>query len=96
MKPVEFTPGGKAEFLEILNFIRQDNPSAAKAFRSRVLKNLRRLEKFPESGRVLPEFPERRYREVVVGAYRFFYRIEGERVWVVRALRGSRLPREPE
>jgi toxin ParE1/3/4 len=57
---------------------------------------LHKLEKFPESGRVVPEFPELPYREVVISPYRFFYRVKGEIIWIVAVWHGAQLPQEPK
>ena len=54
-----------------------------------------RLEEFPESGRVVPEFPELPYREVVIMPYRFFYRVKGDIVWIVAVCHGAQLPEQP-
>jgi plasmid stabilization system protein ParE len=89
------TPSARIQFLSALAHIRQDNPQAAVHFRDRVEKVLRRLEEFPESGRVVPEFPELPYREVVISPYRFFYRVKGEIVWIVAVWHGAQLPEEP-
>jgi plasmid stabilization system protein ParE len=56
---------------------------------------LRRLERFPESGRVLPEFLDLPYREVIVAPYRFFYRVVDRTVWVVGVWHGAQIPEEP-
>jgi len=80
---VRFTPSSRVQFLSALSYIRRDNPRAAIDFRNRAETVLRRLEQFPNSGRVLPEFPELPYREVIVTPYRFFYRVKGEIVWIV-------------
>ncbi len=61
---VKFTPSARAQFLSALSYIRKDKPSAALAFRNRAEKILRRLDDFPESGRIIPEFPELPYRAV--------------------------------
>ena len=71
---VKFTTSAKTQFLSALSYIRKDKPSAAINFRNRVEKILRRLEDFPESGRIIPEFPELPYREVIISPYRFFYK----------------------
>jgi len=92
---VQFTLSAKVQFLSALNYIRQDNPPAALRFRKRAESVLRRLEKFPESGRLVPEFPDLPYRELVVAPYRFFYRVEGKIVWVVAVWHGAQLPDEP-
>jgi toxin ParE1/3/4 len=58
---VKFTPSAKTQFLSALSYIRRDKPSAAGNFRNRAEKILRRLEDFPESGIIIPEFPELPY-----------------------------------
>ncbi len=92
---VKFTPSARTQFLEGLEYIRQDSPLAAESFREKVEKALLRLEQFPESGRTLPEFPDLPHREVIVRPYRFFYRVVGQTVWVVAVWHGARLPEGP-
>jgi plasmid stabilization system protein ParE len=78
-----------------LAYIQRDNPTAARKLRVRAERSLRRLIRYPESGRLIPEFPDLPYREVIVAPYRFFYRIEGKFVWVVAVWHGAQLPEEP-
>jgi toxin ParE1/3/4 len=80
---VRFTASARAQFLSALTYIRRDDPQAAVNFRERAETALRRLEEFPKSGRIVPEFPELPCREVVIAPYRFFYRVKGEIVWIV-------------
>ena len=68
---------------------------AASQFRRRAEQVLRRLQRFPNSGHLIPEFPELPYREVIVAPYRFFYRRKGEIVWVVGVWHGAQLPDQP-
>jgi len=93
---VRFTPSAKAQFLSALTFIRRDKPSAAADFRKRAESILRRLEDLPESGRVVPEFPDLPYREVFVLPYRFFYRIKDNVVWIVAVWHSVQLPKKPK
>ena len=92
---VKFTPSARTQFLEGLEYIRQDSPTAARRFREKVETVLRRLEEFPESGRSIPEFPDLPHREVIVRPYRFFYRVVGKTVWVVAVWHGAQLPASP-
>ena len=92
---VRFTPAGRAQFLAALAYIRRENPPAAARFRSRAEQSLRQLERFPHSGRTLPEFPDLPYREVLVSPYRFFYRVGEQAVWIVAVWHGAQLPDEP-
>ena len=93
---VRFTPTGRSQFLGVLSYIQRENPQAAVEFRRRAEKILRRLERFPTSGRIIPEFPELPYREVIVAPYRFFYRVEAKIVWVVAVWHGAQLPDLPD
>ena len=92
---VRFTPAARAQFLEGLEDIRRDNPTAALRFREKAEQALRRLEKHPASGRSIPEFPALPHREVIVRPYRFFYRVVGKTVWIVAVWHGAQLPDGP-
>lgn len=93
---VRFTPSALLQFLEALEYIRRDKPSAARKFRQRAEKVLRRLEVYPESGRLIPEFPDLPHREVVIKPYRFFYRVEKKTIWIVAVLHGAQETKEPK
>ena len=92
---VKFTPSARAQFLECLEYIRQDSPTAARRFREKAEELLRRLEGFPDSGRSIPEFPDLPQREVIVRPYRFFYRVIAKTVWVVAVWHAAQLPEGP-
>jgi toxin ParE1/3/4 len=92
---VRFTPTARVQFLSALAYIRRDKPSAAASFRHRTERVLRRLEDFPDSGRIIPEFPELPYREAIISPYRFFYKTKADVVWVVAVWHGAQLPKEP-
>ncbi|HEV8308641.1 MAG TPA: type II toxin-antitoxin system RelE/ParE family toxin [Methylomirabilota bacterium] len=92
---VRFTPSGRAQFLAAVAYIRSADPGAARGFRRQAERLLRRLERFPRSGRIIPEFPDLPYREVIVRPYRFFYRAEGKTVWIVAVWHGAQRPARP-
>ncbi|MBM3221174.1 MAG: type II toxin-antitoxin system RelE/ParE family toxin [Candidatus Rokubacteria bacterium] len=92
---VRFTPAGRTQFLSALAYIQRSDPSAARRMRRRSETILRRLERFPHSGRRIPEFPELPHREVVVSPYRFFYRVVHRTVWIVAVWHGAQRPRTP-
>ena len=83
------------QFLSAIAYIKRENPQAASRFRQRAEEVLRRLDKFPDSGRIIPEFPELPYREVIITPYRLFYRREGGTVWIAAVWHGAQLPDEP-
>ncbi|MDE2060478.1 MAG: type II toxin-antitoxin system RelE/ParE family toxin [candidate division NC10 bacterium] len=91
-----FTPSVRAQFLSALAYIRRDKPEAALRFRRRAETALKRLVKFPDSGRAIPEFSDLPQREVVIAPYRFFYREKGKAVWIVGVWHGAQHPTVPE
>jgi toxin ParE1/3/4 len=93
---VRFTPSGRLRFLHALSYIQQDNPPAALRFRKRAERALRRLTRFPDSGRLIPEFPDLPFRELLLPPYRFFYRRERQTIWIVACWHGAQLPGEPK
>lgn len=92
---IRFTPSAKAQFMAALRYIHQDNPPAARRFRRRAEVVLRRLVKFPASGRRIPEFPGLPFRELLVAPYRFFYRVKGKDIWLAAVWHGAQLPEKP-
>lgn len=93
---VRFTPSARTQFLSAVAYIHRENPTAAEAFYRKAKKNLSRLQRFPRSGRVLPEFSDLPFREVIVAPYRFFYRMKGTTVWIIAVWHGAQLPQEPQ
>ena len=95
MTRILFTPSGRAQFLEVIRFLHRESPGAAIAFRKQAERVLQRLKQFPESGRILPEFPDLPFREIIVAPYRFFYRVQGKTAWIVAVWHGAQLPDKP-
>ena len=91
---VRFTDSARAQFLAGLAYVHRDKPSAAVRLRKRAEVILRRRARFPESGRVIPEFPELPHREVLVPPFRFFYRVKGKSIWIVAVWHSAQLPDE--
>jgi toxin ParE1/3/4 len=92
---LRFTPAGRFQFLAAIGSIRRANATAARQFRHRAEKALKRLQRFPASGAVLAEFPDLPFREVYVRPYRFFYRLRDNTIWVVAVWHGAQIPQNP-
>ncbi len=93
---LRFTPSARLQFLGAVAYIRRDDPAAAVRFRDHAERVLRRWIRFPDSGRLVPEFPDLPFREVLVAPYRLFYRRKEKVVWVVAVWHGARIPTEPK
>jgi toxin ParE1/3/4 len=76
---------------EIAEYIALDNIAAAKRLVRQLFSAVERLEDHPLSGRHPPELEKgSRYREVVSGPCRIFYRVENEKVYILYVMRGER------
>ena len=92
---LEWSPLALEELDGIARFIGQDRPDAAEEWIDEVFEVVRRLNSFPESGRVVPEVRHGSIREVIHGRYRIIYRVESVRVSVL-TVRHSRQLTSPE
>jgi toxin ParE1/3/4 len=72
---VRWTDQAIADLAAIRAFIEQDSPHYASVVVARLIRAVDRLEDFPESGRVVPEFDRKAVREVVERPYRIVYRV---------------------
>jgi toxin ParE1/3/4 len=78
-----------------LEYVARDKLGAARRLRIRAEAALRRLERFPASGRRIPEFPDLPHREVVLHPFRFFYRVDKKTIWVVAVWHDAEVPKAP-
>jgi toxin ParE1/3/4 len=90
MAQIIWTEPALLDLEEIAEYIALDKVSAAKKLVQRVFLSIDRLEQFPNSGRKPPELEQSRYREVVVNPCRIFYRVDGEKVFILYAIRCER------
>lgn len=92
---VRLTPLARVQLTAARDHIRAHNPFAAQGFRNRVAEALRRLGRFPGIGHALPEAPDGPERQILVDSYRFFYRVEGGKIWIVAVWHGAQLATLP-
>lgn len=75
----------------IAEFISQDSPRASRKMIKKISESLKKLPSFPQSGRMIPEIQDPTLREIVIGPYRIMYRLEKDKIVILRALHGKRL-----
>lgn len=73
----------------------QGVPDVARSIVLDVITRAEQLSRFPEMGRIVPEFEVPWLRELIMPPFRLVYRIDKERVRVVRVWRSERLMEEP-
>ncbi|NQV14179.1 type II toxin-antitoxin system RelE/ParE family toxin [bacterium] len=92
---IKFTPTARSQFLNGLAHIKKDNSIAAKEFREKTENVLKRLVDFPESGKVVREYPDLPFREIVVAPYRFFYIVKADIIWIVAVWHSAQETQQP-
>lgn len=91
MAQVIWTEPALSDLNEIAEYIALDNIAAAEQLVQHVFLAVERLEQHPNSGRSPPELDKNsRYREVIVGPCRIFYRVESESVYILYVMRSER------
>ena len=91
MAEVVWTRQAVEDLEGIRAFIARDSEHYATLVYERLVESVDRLETFPLSGRVVPEFGEESIREVVWGNYRIVYRVREALIEVLTVFHGSRL-----
>jgi toxin ParE1/3/4 len=92
---VAWTPQAIDDVEKIRDFISKDSPSYGDLVARRLVESVGRLEQFPESGRVVPEFRDTTIREILWGSFRIVYRFNGGRVDVLTVYHGARILHDP-
>ena len=92
MVPVIWAEPALADLEEIYRFIAKDSPQYARSMVERLTTAAARLGDFPQLGEIVPQFAQRNYRQLAVGAYRLVYRedVHEGRVIVLAAIHGAR------
>ncbi len=76
---------------EIVDYIAQDKPTAAKRWINEVFKKVEKLKSSPQIGRVVPEISDNQFREIIYGNYRIIYRIEIKRISILTIRHGKQI-----
>lgn len=90
MAEIIWTEPALYDLNEIAEYIALDKIDSAKRFVQKVFSKTERLENLPESGRIPPELSSNRYREIIVGPCRIFYRYEKDVVYILYVMRSER------
>lgn len=75
---------------EIAVYIALDKLSAAENLVKKVFDKVDRLAKSPNSGRKIPELSPSKYKELIVGPCRIFYRTTEDTVYILHVMRVER------
>jgi toxin ParE1/3/4 len=72
---IKWSPLSAEKLTDIVKHIYEDNPNAARKLAASIFTSVEKLIRFPESGRVVPELENPKYREILISNYRVIYSI---------------------
>ena len=90
-RKIRFSDKALIELESTSRYIAKDSAYYARLFIQRVLRIVRSLNQFPESGRVVPEYNTPQISEKFLGHDRIVYRIHPEWIEIVAICHGSKL-----
>ena len=76
---LNWSPAARDDLHNIVVFIARNNPERAMSFGYQLISETDRLQDFPESGRIVPEYGNPRLREIIFRSYRIVYRVNHDR-----------------
>ena len=89
---VIWSPLAIERVLEIAEYVARDNSPAAQRWVEDTFDRVGQLEKFPDSGRHVPEDPARNdLREIIHGNYRIIYRVRPKGVDILTVRHGRQM-----
>ena len=90
MVDIVWTEPALDDLSNVAEYIALDKISAAKKLVLKIFDRVALLKDAPNSGRKVPELRVARYREVIVGPCRMFYRFTDDVIIVLHVMRGER------
>ena len=94
MSQVIWTEPALNDLDQIVEYIALDKISAAKSLARKVFSSVDHLEQLPNSGRRPAELKKSRYRELIDGPCRVFYRLEEEKAYIIYIMRSENILRK--
>lgn len=91
VRKIIWSPHAAESLHSICSFIELDSVRYATIFAQRVVDTIEFISKFPETGRIVPEYNIPYLREKILGNYRIIYRLKEDVMEIVVIVHGSRL-----
>ncbi|MBK6937442.1 MAG: type II toxin-antitoxin system RelE/ParE family toxin [Chitinophagaceae bacterium] len=91
MVQIIWTESASNDLIAIKEFISKESAFQAGLFLDALYTKAQVLIQFPEIGKPVPEFQDKKYRELLFKRYRIIYRFAGEYVYVISVHHSARL-----
>ncbi len=88
---IRWTEQALGDLEAIHDYVARDSEHYAALLVERLIASLDYVERFPEFGRMVPEFQRHELREVILGSYRIVYRLGSDDADVITVFHGARL-----
>jgi len=88
---IDWSAEANADLDEIEAYIASRSPMSARRVIERIREAANKYRDFPYSARMIPEFQDPDRRETFVYEYRLMYRVEPNRIHILRVVHGRRL-----
>lgn len=90
MAQISWTKKSLKDLRAINDYISLDSSFYAARLISKLISRVDQLIEFPESGRMVPEKNVHEIRELIEGNYRIFYRLQREKITILRIHNAAR------
>ncbi len=87
---IKWTDPSVRDLENIYEYIKKDSEYYAAIFVEKIIKAPEILVKYPEIGRIVPEYEEETLRELIISPYRIIYRINIDFVSILTVIHSSR------
>jgi addiction module RelE/StbE family toxin len=90
---VKWTTPAREDINEIINYIAKTNLKYAAKILDKMEENVKKLDTYPESYRIVPELEKNGYliyREIIVEYWRIIYKVENDFVYIMLVIDGRR------
>ena len=91
MARIIWSPNAVTDLEAICEYIARDSEHYSRIFAQGVINAIEKLQIWPESGRIVPEYNQKDIREVIFQNYRIVYRTKSYAVEIVTIMHGARL-----
>lgn len=91
MVTIHWSEQSRDDLKSIYDFIYKDSPKYANITINKIIELTDRLEQNPNSGRFVPEFNNKKIREIIYGNYRIIYKLEDKRVIILTVYHSARI-----
>ncbi|MEO8513120.1 MAG: type II toxin-antitoxin system RelE/ParE family toxin [Ignavibacteria bacterium] len=89
---IKLLPSAERDLEEIYDYLYQESPGYAEEFLNKFYSSIKKLERFPRSGKITEMFSLNRagYRFIKMGNYYIYYKIEESTVYIFRIIHTAR------